>query len=83
MIEIMAKMKNVTVEVNDASALFHLSGMPHTIGSFMNVYNEDSMSFLAKNGAEHVCLPPELPWKSLEIMAKKAAALNISTEVQI
>lgn len=79
----MTAMENALVEANDASALIHLTGKPHSIGPFMNVYNEFSLTFLTLNGAEHVCFPPELPEQSLAILARRANQLDISTEVQV
>ena len=49
------------VEVNDASALYHLGGRPHHIGPFMNVYNERTVAVLARGGASNFCLPVEMP----------------------
>ena len=36
----MSAIEDTLVEANDASALYHLTGRPHTIGPFLNVYNE-------------------------------------------
>lgn len=71
------------IEANDASALWHLSGKPHTVGQMMNVYNEDTLRFLAKNGAQHVCLPAELPKSALETLGATARDLGITLEVQV
>lgn len=49
------------VEANDVSALNFLSGKPHRIGQYLNVYNEETVRHLAKNGANHFCLAAELP----------------------
>lgn len=83
LVESMCVSDDVLIEANDASALVHLSGRPHAIGPFLNVYNEDSLSFLAKSGANHICLPAELPGAALAVMASAAATLQVSTEVQI
>lgn len=71
------------VEVNDISALWHLSGRPYTVGPFVNVYNEDTLEFLTSDGAVHICLPFELPAQALAVMAKKANELKVTTEVQV
>ncbi len=71
------------VEVNDASALWHLSGREHVIGPFMNVYNEDTLSFLSSKGAKHFCLPSELPAESISLLGAKARELNITMEIQV
>lgn len=73
----------IFVEANDASALWHLNGRPHAIGPYMNVYNEDSLDFLAGNGARSICLPPEMPASGIQTLGKAAAALGIALEVQV
>ncbi|MGZ9097501.1 MAG: ubiquinone anaerobic biosynthesis protein UbiV [Micavibrio sp.] len=83
MVSGMTALEETMVEANDASALYHLSGRPHTIGPFMNVYNENTLTFLSLNGAEHVCFPPELPGESLSILSKRANQIGITTEVQV
>lgn len=83
MVSGMTALKDNLVEANDTSALYYLSGRAHTIGSFMNVYNENTLTFLALNGAEHVCLPPELPEASLATLSRRANQLGISTEIQV
>lgn len=55
----MCEMEDVAIEANDASALYHLRNRPHMIGPFLNVYNEDTMSVLAKRGATHFSINPE------------------------
>lgn len=71
------------VEANDSAALWHLSGRPHRIGQLFNVYNENSMEFLADKGAQHFCLPAELSAESVEVLGKKARELNVGLEVQV
>lgn len=68
------------VEANDVSALAQLSGRPHAIGPFVNVYNEDTLAYLARNGARRVCLPVELPDRSVRTLAAAGAA---EIEVQV
>ena len=38
------------IEINDTSALWHLSDHPYRVGPLMNVYNEETMSYLAQRG---------------------------------
>ncbi len=83
MVSSMSTLEETLVEANDASALYHLIGRPHTIGPFLNVYNENTLTFLSLNGAEHICFPPELPEQSLAVLSKRAHELNITTEVQV
>ena len=72
----------VTVEVNDLTALAHLpDGLPFTVGPLVNVYNEGTLHWLAKRGAQRVCLPPELPLTSVETLARAAANLGVTVEV--
>ena len=71
------------VEANDGSALLYLCGRPFRTGPFLNVYNEDSLTFLAGKGVTHVTLPPELPAESIGIMAGCARELGITLEVMV
>ena len=71
------------VEANDASATFHLRGRPHTVGPLMNVYNEETLRFLAGLGARNICLPVELPFSATRVLCTAAAALNVTIEVQV
>ncbi len=71
------------IEANDLSALWHLSGRPHRLGQYMNVYNEDTLAFLAARGAHHVCLPSELPASAIAVLAAKAQEQSVTLEVQV
>lgn len=70
------------IEVNDASALFHLDGRPHRLGALMNVYNEETLSVLAARGATHVTPPWEVPRTALAVLAARAKTLGVGFEVQ-
>ena len=72
-----------TVEANDISAHSFLKGKPHVIGPFINVYNEETLDKLAKEGAARFCLPPELPAESVKILARKAKSMKVETEMQV
>ena len=74
---------DLAVEANDASALFHLSGKPHRIGQALNVYNEETMRFLASKGATHFCLAPELPEETISVLSQTAKRLGVGLEVQV
>lgn len=76
-------MDDMIIEANDGSALSYLSGRPHAIGPFLNVYNEDTLAFLACRGAVHVTLPPELPGTAIAAIAEKARELGVSLEVLV
>lgn len=54
------------IEANDLSALGLLNGRPHSIGPLVNVYNAATAKLLADRGATAICLPPELPFASVE-----------------
>ena len=71
------------VEANDASALFHLQGRPHHIGPFMNVYNERTVSVLARNGARNFCLPTEMPAAAIQALCSRTNDLDVTMEVQV
>ncbi|MBF0560866.1 MAG: U32 family peptidase, partial [Alphaproteobacteria bacterium] len=57
------------VEANDLATAGLLAGRPHWIGPFVNVYNEGTLEFLVRRGAERVCLPVELPAASISALA--------------
>lgn len=70
------------VEVNDLSALNLIpEGTPFWVGPMVNVYNEGTLAWLAKRGATRVCLPPELPLRSVAILARAGADLGVAVEV--
>lgn len=54
------------VEVNDLSALRLLKDRPHAVGPLINVYNAATAMLLQSRGATHLCLPPELPFTSVQ-----------------
>jgi O2-independent ubiquinone biosynthesis protein UbiV len=72
----------VEVEVNDLTALAYLpENTPFSIGPLVNVYNESTLRWLARRGANRICLPPELPLKSVQILATAGADLGVAIEV--
>lgn len=74
--------RGVEIEVNDLTLLAYLAeGQRFAIGPLINVYNEGTLAYLAKRGARHVCLPPELPLSSIETLAGAAALLGIEPEI--
>lgn len=80
MVQQLCEMDGVIVEANDISAVSYLQGRPHTIGPFVNIYNEGSFALMEKQGATHISLPGELPRSSLQALAKTAKA---DLEVQV
>ncbi len=75
----LAAAEGVLVEVNDLTCLRALTGRPHAIGPFVNIYNEASAAFHAARGARRICLPPELPLASVAAIAK--AVPDVTSEV--
>jgi collagenase-like PrtC family protease len=70
---------DLMVEVNDLTCLAALANRPHAIGPFVNVYNEAGAGFLARRGANRICLPPELPLSSIAAIA--SALPEVAIEV--
>jgi collagenase-like PrtC family protease len=67
-----------TIEANDIATVSLLRGRPHVAGPFVNVYNEETLSYLARLGTTRVCLPVELPARSISLLAgTKAAEIEI------
>ena len=71
---------DLPVEANDIGSLALLAGRPHIVGPFVNVYNEDTLAYLAGQGASLVSLPWELSSQPLAALAKSPAA---AIEVQV
>ena len=70
------------IEANDLGTARLLAGRPHAIGPMVNVYNERALAFLAAHGARRVCLPAELPGRSLAALAAAAPA-DVALEVLV
>jgi O2-independent ubiquinone biosynthesis protein UbiV len=68
----LAAIDDMLVEANDVSTATLLAGKPHSIGPFINIYNEGTLGFFAKAGATRVCLPVELPAKTLAVLGASA-----------
>jgi len=71
------------VEANDIAALGALAGRDHAIGPFVNVYNEDSLAWLAGRGARRVCLTPELPASAIAAIAEAARARGLDVALEV
>jgi len=71
------------IEINDATGLWAVSGRPHRLGPFLNVYNEETLAHLAARGATHVSLPPEMPRAAVAVLAERARALGVGVEAQV
>lgn len=83
MVERICALQDELVEVNDASALTGLQGRPHHIGPFMNVYNEETVAFLARRGASNFCLPPEMSALSVGALCDRISTLSATVEAQV
>jgi len=83
MVESVCAANDVLVEANDASALSYLQGRPHHVGQFMNVYNEETISVLARRGARNFCLPAEMPAAAIRDLCGRTRHLDILIEVQV
>ncbi len=74
------------IEINNSSGLIHTKGKKHRIGPMMNVYNVETMAFLARQGATHFSLPVELPRTSAQLLAQAAKTMGengVGVEVQV
>lgn len=74
---------DVMIEANDTSALLALHNNAHTIGPYLNVYNEGVMKLLALRGAQHFCLPAELPSDALATLGTFAKKIGVTLETQV
>ena len=78
----LASLDGGEIEINDFSPLPHLApGRRFAVSPLVNVYDEGTLGRLAKMGAWSVCLPPELPIASVEVLA--GAATRIGVEAQV
>lgn len=72
----------VTVEINDLTALAYIpKGQNFHVGPLVNVYNEGMLAWLSSLGAKRVCLPPELPFASVETLTRAGTDLGVAIEV--
>ncbi len=71
---------DLPVEANDIGSLALFAGRPHIVGPFVNVYNEDTLAYLAGQGANLVSLPWELSAGPLAALAKSGV---VDLEVQV
>ncbi|WP_294531915.1 U32 family peptidase [uncultured Rhodoblastus sp.] len=70
------------VEINDLTLMNWVKPeMAFSIGPLVNVYNEATLAYLARQGARRFCLPPELPFASVEVLAAAAAASGAEIEL--
>ena len=79
----LAEEKRMMIEVNDVSALPPLKGRSHVIGPYINVYNEQTLQYLAEHGARRVCLSPEIHFSTAKILAAEGKKYKADIEVQV
>lgn len=79
----LAKLEALEIEINNAAGLYARGRLPHRIGPFMNAYNEATITWMAKQGATHVCLPTELPAGAITAASQTARELGLGVEVQV
>ncbi|MDT9600873.1 ubiquinone anaerobic biosynthesis protein UbiV [Sphingosinicella rhizophila] len=73
---------DIEIEINDLTILVHLGGgRRFTVGPLVNVYNEGTLAWLAVRGASLICLPPELPFASIQTLAQAAAQAGVESEI--
>ncbi|MQY48617.1 U32 family peptidase [Rhizobiales bacterium RZME27] len=72
----MAAESDHMLEGNDLSALAVLKDKPHTISPLINVYNAPTARLLASRGAKTICLPPELPFASVQEIAENCPDID-------
>ncbi len=72
------------VEANDMAAAAMLKGRAHAIGPYVNVYNEGTLRFLARNGARSVALPVELSAGAIDALVKTTEVeRDVALEVMV
>ena len=70
------------LEIDDLTLLRWMKpDKPFSVGPLVNVYNENTLAYLARRGAQRFCLPPELPVASVGVLAKAAADVGARAEV--
>lgn len=69
------------VEANDVSCVRVLAGRPHVVGPLVNVFNEGTLSYLARMGAIRVAPPPEVGIDGLALLAGAEPAVAIEATV--
>ncbi len=65
------------IEANDIATIQMLNGRPHVIGPFVNIYSEAALAQHLALGATRVCLPPELPLRSIRLIAAGNDAVEV------
>ncbi len=75
-------LEGVEIEINDFTPLARMApGRRFAVSPLVNVYDEGTLGGLAARGAWSVCLPPELPIASVEILAREGRRIGVETQV--
>ncbi len=70
------------IEINDLTLMDWVApDRAFSVGPLVNVYHEATMDFLARRGARRICLPPELPFASVESLGRQALDSGVVMEV--
>jgi collagenase-like PrtC family protease len=70
------------IEINDLTLMDGATpARAFSIGPLVNVYHEATMDFLARRGARRICLPPELPFASVETLGRWALDSGVTVEI--
>ncbi len=69
------------IEANDVACVQLLSGVPHIIGPYVNVFNEGTRDFLIGRGAIRIVVPIEMPATSIRVVAATAGRASIEVQV--
>ena len=67
------------IEANDVASLQELSGRPHVIGPYINVFNEGAHDFLVARGAVRIVLPVEITARGVGVLAGR----SVETEMLV
>lgn len=65
------------VEANDVSCLRALAGRPHVIGPLINLFNEGTLGYLARQGAIRVVPPPEISADGIGVLVRHGGGMEI------
>ncbi len=69
------------IEANDVSSLRALAGRPHVIGPLLNIFNEDSLAYAARNGAIRIVPPVEVTAAGLRTLLAHAGGMEVEVQV--
>ncbi len=65
------------IEANDVASLREMSGRPHVIGPYINVFNEGAHDFLVDGGAVRIVLPVEITASGVRVLAGRAVETEL------